>query len=247
VPGIGEVLIAAAIILTAATISGLTGFGFGLVSAPPLLLLFDPALVVAIIKVLTLGTTWIVLVDARRHLQRRTVLGLLPWAIGGLAVGVAILKQVDPISIKLLASAVVILFALLLLRGITPGGATGWWTVPLTGLTSGALSTSTGLSGPPIVLLFTLRRFEIHAFRASAAAFFILTELVGLPALLSQGVVGRWDIATAAVLAPAAVTGRFAGIWLSRRVSRAHFYRITLFLLILTGAAGVISAVLELV
>jgi uncharacterized membrane protein YfcA len=246
VPGVEEFIVAWLIVLGAGCVSGLAGFGFGLISVPPLLLMFGPATVIAVQKVLMLGTSWITLVDARKELRIRVVLSLLPWATIGLVAGVTMLKYFPSALIKLMASVVVIGFSLVLLRGITPGGKTGWWSAPLAGLASGTLSTSTGLSGPPVVMLFTLRSYSVHTFRATVVAYFILLDLIGLPTLISQGLVDRGDVILAASLAPPAIAGRFAGIWLARRVSRATFYRVTLILLLGTGVVGAITAGMSL-
>lgn len=246
----GEFVTALLIILAAGAISGLAGFGFGLTSVPLLLLIYDPAAVVTVTKVLTLTTSWVLLIDHWRSIQARTIFGLLPWAIAGMAGGIAMLTLLDAAVIKLMASVVIIGFAALLLRGVPrPGGtrANQPWTTAVTGLSSGLLSTSTGLSGPPVVLLLTLRGTGMHAFRTSVAAYFLILDLVGLPALLSQGVISLSDITTALAFVPAALIGRLAGMRLVRYVSPLTFRRVTLGLLLLTGAIGAIGATLALI
>lgn len=245
-PGTEDLIVAWLITLGAGCVSGLAGFGFGLVSAPPLLLLFEPATVVTTLKVLTLGTSWVTLLDAWRQTRLRVALALMPWALAGLIAGVAMLKFLPAASIKLLASAVVIGFSLVLLRGVQPGRGTGRWGAPVAGLASGTLSTSTGLGGPPVVMLFTLRGYDVHVFRATVVVYFILLDLLGLPAMVSQGLVDRGDVVLAATLLPPAMLGRFSGAWLARRVSRALFYRITLILLLATGAVGAVTAWVDL-
>ena len=235
-----------AIVLTAGAISGLTGFGFALVSVPPLLLLFDPPTVVALGKVATLTAGWALIVDAWREIRVRDVLALLPWAFVGLAAGSALLTLLSAAYVKLLASAVVIGFALLLLRGERPRGGEAPWATAVAGLTSGTLATSVGLSGPPVVLLFTLRGYGVHAFRTTIATYFLAIDLVGLPLLLLGGAIGPSELASAAILAPAGLGGRLLGMRLARRVGIAAFRRLTLVLLLLTGGVAAASALLAL-
>ncbi|MDQ3045151.1 MAG: sulfite exporter TauE/SafE family protein [Chloroflexota bacterium] len=245
----GEFVTALLIILAAGAISGLAGFGFGLTSVPLLLLIYDPAAVVTVTKVLTLTTSWVLLIDQWRTIQARTLLGLLPWAIAGMVGGIAMLSLLDAAVIKLLASVVIIGFAALLLRRVPrPGGTRAHqpWATAVTGLSSGLLSTSTGLSGPPVVLLFTLRGAGMHAFRTSIAAYFMTVDVIGVPALLSQGIISLADITTAVAFVPAALIGRLAGMRLVRYVSPIAFRRVTLGLLLLTGAIGAIGATLAL-
>lgn len=246
-----DVLAACAVVYTGGLVSGLTGFGFGLVTVPPLLLLFPPPVAVVLTKVLTLSTSWVILVDARRHISWRMVLSLFPSALCGLAAGVVVLRLAEAATIRLLASAVVLAAVLLSLpdrRGPeqTPhrGRAHRWWATVLAGFASGALSTSTGLSGPPVVFLLAMRGFGIHAFRGTLAAYFVLLDLIGLPAILAQHLVGRSMLPVLIALVPTALLGRLTGIVLARRVSVPLFRRITLVLLALSGATGIASALL---
>src|SRR6476620_3772291 len=88
-------IVAATVILGAAVLSGITGFGFGLVSVPPLLMLYPPAAVLAISKILTLSTSWIVIVHGWRQMKPKMILALFPFAVIGMFIGVRVLKHVS--------------------------------------------------------------------------------------------------------------------------------------------------------
>jgi uncharacterized membrane protein YfcA len=235
--------VAVGIVLGAAVISGITGFGFGLVSVPPLLMLYDPAAVLTITKVLTLTTSWIVIVHSWRSIKPRMIATILPWSILGTLAGLQLLRVASEDMIKLIASAVVISFALLLIRGLPEREWNHPLLSPLAGIASGAMSTSTGLSGPPIVLYFTLRNVDVMPFRVTIATYFVLLDLFGMPALIQQDFVTRDDLLVAVALVPMALLGRIIGIRLSHRFSRAQFYRFTLGILVVTGALGIISSI----
>ena len=235
--------VAVGIVLAAAVISGITGFGFGLVSVPALLMLYDPAAVLTITKVLTLTTSWIVIAHAWRQIKPRMIATVLPWAILGTFAGIQLLKLASEHAIKLIASAVVVGFAIILIRGLPQREWNHPLMAPVAGLTSGAMSTSTGLSGPPMVLYFTLRNVEVMPFRVTIATYFVLLDLFGLPALIQQDFVTRDDLLVAIALVPMALLGRIIGIRLAHRFSRQQFYRFTLGILIVTGTIGIISAI----
>lgn len=243
-PGMGEFAAALAIVLVAGGVSGLAGFGFGLVAVPPLLLLFEPASVVTMTKVLTLATAWVILRGQRGRIHLRVVAGLVPWAVAGMVVGIAVLKLADPAAIKLLASVVVVLFALVLLRGWHPRGVHSPAATALAGALSGTLSTSTGLSGPPVVMLFTARDVEPTSFRVTLTAYFAIIDAVGLGLLLASRSIDRDHLILAAALIPAAIAGRAGGRAFADRISPATFRRVTLALLLLTGATGILSALI---
>jgi uncharacterized membrane protein YfcA len=234
-------LLASAILLVAAVVSGLAGFGFSIVSVPPLLLLYDPGTAIAVNKILTIGTTWLIVAEAWRHISWRWVARLLPTALAGLFVGGWLLKALDPAVIKVIAGAVVFALAALLLTWRPHRLRERGWIAPAVGLVSGVSSTATGMAGPPLVLTFTVLGMAKEIFRATAAAYFVLTDLVGLPALVGQGAVTTDDLRLALALAPVAVIGRLIGMWLVRYVSPLAFRRATLGLLLLTGTVSIVT------
>lgn len=235
------------IVFLASATSGLAGFGFSIVSVPALLIFHDPSTVIALNKVLTLlGTTWIVLVGIWRCISWPHLARIVPLAIAGLFGGILVLKALDAEAIKLIVGVIVILFALLLLSGQVRHIAERPWMAPLTGFVSGLSSTSTGMSGPPLVLFFTVIALPVQTFRATSVCYFLLIDLVGFPALISQGVIMRSDVVLSLLLAPAAMAGRWAGSWLVPYITPASFRRFVLFLLLGTGTIAIVNAVLSM-
>lgn len=234
-------LAAVAIVFVAAATSGLAGFGFSIISVTPLLLFHDPGTVLAINKILTLGTTWIILIGIWRAISWARLAHLVPFALVGLFVGVWALQQLDGDAIRLVVAIIVMAFALLLLSGILRQLPERRWMAPLTGLVSGILSTSTGMSGPPLVLYFTVIGLSVEVFRATTVMYFILLDIVGFPTLIAQGVITRDDVVLTLWLAPAALLGRWAGSWLVPYVTPASFRRIVLAMLLVTGVVAIVN------
>ncbi len=237
-------LLALVIVFFAAAMAGLAGFGFSIVSVPVLLLLYDPSTVLALNKILTLGTTWIILVGNVHHISWRHLVRLVPFALVGLVGGVWVLKALDADAIRVIVGVTVLGFALLLLSGVIRHIPERPWMAPITGLISGVSSTSTGMSGPPLVLFFTVIALPVEVFRATSVTYFLLLDLVGFPALISQGIVSRADVLLSLLLAPAALAGRWAGSWLVPYISPAGFRRVVLGLLLLTGSIAIANVIL---
>ena len=231
----------------AGCVSGLTGFGLALISVPLLLFVYDPTTVVALTTVLSVAINVAVVWDSWREAHWRLVLALLPPAFVGVAAGVAVLRVVDPLYIRLGVGVLVVLSTLLLLREVRlPGAGTRWGPV-VVGSSSGALSTSTGLAAPPIVILLASRGLPKHAFRSSSALYFLPMSIVGLVALVLWGLVDGGQLMLALALVPAAFLGKLLGTTLLTRVSEKTFHRTSLVFTLLTGALGVATAVWALV
>jgi uncharacterized membrane protein YfcA len=228
--------------LLAGTVSGLTGFGLALISTPLLLFVYDPRTVVVITAVLSIFINLAVVWDSWRDAQRRLVLALLPPAFVGIVAGVEVLRVVNPLYIRLAVGVVVVFSALLLLRDIRlPGAETRWGTV-VAGSASGALSTSTGLAGPPIVLLLASRGLPKRVFRGSSAMYFLVMSVAGLIVLFYRGLFDGSDVPLMLALIPAAFLGKAIGTAMLKRISEKAFRTTTLAIVILTGTLGVATA-----
>jgi uncharacterized membrane protein YfcA len=237
-------LVAAMLAIAASgVVFGLTGFGFALVSVPPLLLLYPPETVVAVTLGVGLVMSGIVVRDAWRDLQPRTVISLLPGALLGLLVGLRVLTEMDPVWLKAAAGIIVTGYALLVLRGIEFRGMTHRWAPTIAGFASGTLAISTGLSGPPVVMLFAARRLSIGAFRSNFASYAVILNLAGLAVLGGGSTVGRTDLIITCALLPAALLGTLTGNRLVRRLDPARFRTLTLALLLTTGIVALTTVV----
>jgi uncharacterized membrane protein YfcA len=228
--------------LLAGAVSGLTGFGLALISTPLLLFVYDPRTVVVITAALSIFINLAVVLDSWRDAQRRVVIALLPPAFVGIVMGVEVLRVVNPLYIRLAVGIVVVFSALLLLRDIQlPGAETRWGTV-VAGWASGALSTSTGLAGPPIVLLLASRGLPKRVFRGSSALYFLVMSVAGLIILFYRGLFDSSDVPLMLILIPAAFLGKAIGTAMLKKTSEKAFRTITLGIVILTGTLGVATA-----
>lgn len=228
--------------LLAGMVTGMTGFGLALISAPLLLFVYEPRMVIVLTAIFSIFINAAVVFDSWRDAHGRLALALLLPASAGIVVGAEILKTVDPVYIRLAVGTVVVFSALLLLRDVRLPGAESRWGPVVAGSTSGALSTSTGLAGPPIVLLLAARNLPKHAFRGTSALYFLIMSLAGIVVLSLRGLVEGQDIPLAAVLIPAAIAGKAIGTAALKKVSEDAFRKISLGIVIFTGFLGVATA-----
>jgi len=225
---------------------GLAGFGFVMVSVPLLLMVYPTQTAVTTGILLSMMTGWMILPAAWREIQLRTVLALLPGAVLGIGLGIALLRVLAVDAVRLLTSLVVVTFAIAMIRGWVPRRMDSRLAPGTAGMVSGALGATTGMNGPPVVLLFVARGYAIHAFRASLVTYFLLVNVVALSARIWVGETGWTDLQTALVLLPAAIVGTAVGRRLVPRVPIAVFRRFVLVLVLLAGFVGVATAVRSL-
>lgn len=228
--------------LLAGTVTGLTGFGLALISTPLLLFVYEPKTVVVLTVFFSIFINIAVVWDSWREARRPLALALLLPSVVGVVLGAEVLRVLDPIYIRLAVGAVVVLSALILMRDVRLPGAQTRWGPLVAGSASGALSTSTGLAGPPIVLLLASRGLPKEEFRSTSALYFLAMSLVGLLVLAWRGLVEGGEISLSLVLVPAAIVGKVVGTALLKKVSERAFRALSLGLVILTGALGVATA-----
>jgi uncharacterized membrane protein YfcA len=239
-------ILASLVLLFSGVAAGTTGFGFALIAVPPLLLLYPPQTVVLIIFGASLLPGLLVVANARRETDLRLVGLLLPGALLGLLFGAQVLQVADPVLLKLIAGLFVAIYALLMWRGYRPSRLGGPWAASLAGVASGALGASTGLTGPPVVILFTARQLPRDAFRGTISAYFIVTDLIGLAIIFAGGTAGAPEGRLTLLLTLPAALGVLAGNAVARRLSPAAFRALTLLLLLATGVVGMATALIAL-
>ena len=229
--------------LLAGMVTGLTGFGLALISTPILLFVYEPRTVVVLTAIFSIFINAAVVWDSWHEARRRLSLALFVPALFGIVVGVEVLGVIDPVYLRLGVGAIVVFSALLLVRDIELPGANTRWGTLVAGSASGALSTSTGLAGPPIVLLLASRGLPKHEFRGTSALYFLPISIAGLAVLALRGLVEAPEVPLGLLLVPAALAGKAIGTALLKHVSEKAFRAVTLALVILTGTLGVATAI----
>ncbi|HEV7806052.1 MAG TPA: sulfite exporter TauE/SafE family protein [Solirubrobacteraceae bacterium] len=199
--------IAAVAVLLGAGLQSATGFGFALVSAPVLFAVLGPRHAVSAGALLSIELGLLTLATERRvpRVLAGEALALIAWSLPGLAIGAVALRELPDRVLSVLV-AVGVLGALgLRLRGrsLAPGTvvqsgrepgvvgsagnvippAQGWHTAAA-GVTSGALSTATSLSGPPLVLHLVARGLSPDQMRDTLAALFVALAVLTTGALM---------------------------------------------------------------
>lgn len=236
---------AALIALAAMIVRGLTGFGAALVMTPLLLLVFDAktAIVSAALVQVVIGVA--LLYQVRARLDAAYLRLLAPWSVAGIAAGALLFVWVDPLLLKRLLGAVVVLFAARSLGALRGGGRmrTLWnprWGYGA-GLISGALGALLGTSGPPVVIFLENQLAHGATLRATLIAYFVIVDCVRTGGYLLGGQVSPDKMWIAAAMLPSAFLGSYVGTHLHLRMNERAFRASVGVLLMLTGLLLIVN------
>lgn len=243
---VGMALLVVATLLGAA-LQSLAGFGFALVLAPAALSVLEPDEAVTTLLVLALALNALVLFTERRE---REILGgelrpLMAWALPGVAAGAVILGVVGRPELQV-AVGVLVIAVVVARNRVEPerdGRERGDGALRIgAGLTTGVLTTTTGTSGPPLVLWFEHIGVSPHETRDTLAASFLILGFLGIVALLVPGGAAfDLDPLHVAVLLACTIAGQVAGREIFVRLDPNAFRRIGFALVLLTGIASIVA------
>lgn len=205
--------VAAVVFVVAALVQAVTGFGSALAAVPGLLLVTDPARAVVAATVVSLVLTAGIAVREREHVDRRDAAVLTLTGLVGMPVGLVLLAVAaeGPLSAGI-AVAMLVMVALLV-----AGLRVGRRGLPVVGVVSGGLLTSTGMNGPPLVMALVDR--EPRRYRATLQAVFAGQDVVAVAAFVVLGHVDSEVLALA--------LGGVAGLPLGWRLGDAIFHRVS--------------------
>ena len=240
-------------IALAAAVQLVSGFGFALVAAPILVAFTDPVTSVSVLAVLGAVVSALALTTSREPLQilRRESAGLLAWAVPGLVAGALVIDRLPDDAVRAAVGALV-LAALVQRRRRGPesrsdtsanpgprrGGGVG---LVAAGATAGAMSTSTALNGPPLVLYLTARNASPRGARDTLALLFLVLDVASVGALAA---VGSLELPVETLALPAAgLLGVLAGHAIFDRLTHEGQARAITTMLVVAALTAVGAAI----
>jgi uncharacterized membrane protein YfcA len=230
-------------VLAGGVLQSSTGFGFSMLTSPLLLALLGPEETVTASSILGLFLSCVLLVGEGRRpsVAWHDVVVLVACSLPGLALG-AVAVRVLPVQALAVAMALGVAAGFIVrlrVRGRSTGHVPAW-SAPLAGVASGALGTSTGISGPPLIFHLLARGLEPSHMRDTLAAVFTAFGALGLVAL---ALAGSLDVPEGMpLLAVAALAGQVAGRGVFARMKPAAYEPVVLAVLAVAAAIALVSA-----
>ena len=230
-------------VAVASAAQALSGFGFALIATPLVAVLVGPKeAVVGLTIVGPVLTTQLWLRD-RGSVDRDATGVITVAALLGMPLGILVLTRADERTLTALIAIAVIAFALLLGRGLRVPARRS--TDVVAGFTAGVLATSTGTSGPPIVIALSAKEMAPTVFRSTISVIFLIQSGV---ALLAFALAQQFDVdAVLVALAglPGVILGAMVGERGFRRLDAQAFRRVVLAMLLLSGVVALVGALVS--
>jgi len=236
------VLVAIALILGfAAVTQSITGFGFALIGVPGLALLLGPK--VAVVAMSSVGVPLVIwnAIRWREDILWREAITTSIAAWVGMPIGLFVITRVREEPLQVVIALTVLVFTALLWRRVRLPTDSLPAEVGV-GLTSGMLSTSTGMSGPSLVIALQARGVPPSAFRATLATVFVSGSAISLLLFWSRGLVSADAVKVAAAGLPGLLIGILLGELGFRRVDHERFRAIVLVLLVASAVLALVGA-----
>jgi uncharacterized membrane protein YfcA len=220
-------------------ISGLAGFGTGLVALGIWLHAVSPAEAATLVIICSVVAQSQTIPAIWHAIDFRGIWPMLVAGVLGVPLGVSLLHHVDPAAFRLGTGVLLLMFSATMLIGRTRtkihwGGRAADATI---GLGGGILGGLAGLSGPLPTMWATLRGWSKDQRRGVFQAYNLTVLSVALATHAAEGLITRqvgWLLVWAV---PGTLSGAWLGTHAYRRLSDHHVHQVVLSLL---GVSGVV-------
>ena len=235
---LGSILGGVVVVLVAAFLKGIVGFGFPTTSTTLLALFVDVKTAVALVIVPN------IVMDGYQMLRRGQLLAtarrLAPVLVAGavgIVLGTKLLVMLPAWTATLVLGLFTLAFVALNATSFSPRLDPRWERSlgPLAGLVSGIVGGLTNTPGTVLVILFYALGFPKREFVRSIALSFVTLKVVQLAAVSHFGLMS-WDLFRLSLgLTAVALVGFYAGLRVQDRLDQRRFNRAVLVFLAATG------------
>jgi uncharacterized membrane protein YfcA len=228
------------VVFAAAFTQGVVGFGFGLVTMALLPLFLPERFAIAFVAVYACTVAAQIAWRVRAHIRWSAARPILIGIVLGVPLGVAVVNDANPLTIKAILGITLILYcgwALTFGARTRPRRLNPAW-----GYLAGALSGILGAfntGGPPAVVYTTVSGWDKDTTTSSLQLTFVLTSIIQLTAFAFTGVLTSDSLLQNLYFLPVMVLGVAVGQFLYQRIDQATFRRGLLSVLLAVGVVYV--------
>jgi len=233
----GQGAFMAAALFVAAFIRGYSGFGFSAIFIILAALVTNPLPLISVVFICEIAMTGFQARGIRPHIDWRRALALLGGAAVATVPAIAVMAQLGEEQARIVISGLILVLSLVLLSGWRLKQVVGTRGNLVAGAVSG-MANSAGVGGLPAAAFMTAQPIPPAAFRATMIIFLTGIDLMALPVMAANGLVGPDTMIGVMLAFP--VLG--AGIWIgSRRFASAPQTQFRRAVVILLAALSVLN------
>lgn len=233
--------IAAVVAVLAGSAQAVTGFGLALVAIPLLTVVSDGHIAVVAVTMTSACVTSFASIRERRHVNIPTFVRVGAASICGMPLGLVALSFASGRQLSILIGVLVLIMVVVFLKPQLPYPRRPVF-YAMGGL-SGAMLTSTGINGPPVVGICRAARMSRRSFRATLQSVFFVQDLCATIGFIYIGQVNTDSLTAFVGGIPGVLLGWLIGDRLFARIPPTLFRVIVLGVMASSGGIALISSI----
>ncbi|WP_227940108.1 sulfite exporter TauE/SafE family protein [Alkalihalobacillus deserti] len=236
-----EILFAIIIVLLAAIMQGLTGFGFAVVAVPLLSLFLPLQTVVPLVMLVATIIVTMMTIKLWRHIQFKEMWVLLIFGIALTPLGAYLLIIIDETILKVLIAILTLVFSICLWKGLRVVIKNERMALITIGASGGLLNGSLGLAGLVIALFFNNKNEDKTSFRANLSFFNLSLTVIVVINYLLLGLIDQAVIEFSVWLLPPLIIGLFIGYKVEAILDQTRFMKVALAIIMFASLSTFLS------
>lgn len=230
-------------VLGGGLIRGYAGFGASMFWVASLSLVFTPVSVVPTVLALEVVASLGLLPAVYSRVEWRSMSWMLVATLVTMPLGVVLLAVLPDRPMRIVVAVTILIGTLAMAGGIDLARSGSRRATLAAGAVSGLVNGSTGVGGPPAVLLYFSPSKEVAIGRATLIAYFLATDSFGFAYMAMYGLVDRPVLVHAALFVPLALAGIFVGQKLFTRHGARGFRGVVVLTLLTLAMAMLVRSV----
>jgi len=240
-----QIILCTIVILSAAFIKGMTGFGFALLAIPFLSFIFPMQVLVPAMSLFNLITSLVILFKLQEKIRAYYFIPMFIASLGGIPLGIYALEYVSSDTLRLITGILIILFSIQMLGKVKLAKRFLNLPIVFAGFISGLLGSAISVGGPPLVIAMNRKGYSKERFRGVFAWFSTFSAFFTTAAFLMKGMIEMESVNLALFCLPILFFGSHFGAKFSGKIEPEKFLKIVIGINIITGSFIVISALIK--
>ncbi|MBG0789586.1 MAG: sulfite exporter TauE/SafE family protein [Desulfovibrionaceae bacterium] len=223
------------IILLAAFLQGLTGFGFALIALPLLGFFIDIKLSVPLMQLLAVIVSIYLGFRLRKNIHLQSIYILMAATLPGIPLGTYALKHFSTQWLSIGIGLLMVLFTSYMLLFKPRARELGAPVTALAGFLCGGLGASIGAGGPPVIIYTALQPWDKDRAKATLSFYFSIAGLLTIASSALGGMITPAVLHLYALSLPSLVAGIWLGTAAYKRLSDKGYRKLAFVLVFLLG------------